>query len=44
MTTTIWEHFSIVPDPCVDRTKLHRLQDILNNPAPVGHWQEASLA
>lgn len=29
MASSIWEHFSIVPDPRVDRTKLHKLEDIL---------------
>ena len=29
MATSIWEHFSILPDPRVDRTKLHKLEDIL---------------
>ncbi len=29
MATSVWEHFSIVPDPRVDRTKLHKLEDIL---------------
>ncbi len=26
---SVWEHFSVVPDPRMDRTKLHKLQDIL---------------
>jgi len=29
MASSIWEHFSIMPDPRVDRTKLHNLEDIL---------------
>jgi predicted transposase YbfD/YdcC len=29
MAASIREHFSIVPDPRVDRTKLHKLEDIL---------------
>lgn len=29
MATSIWEHFCIVPDPRVERTKLHKLEDIL---------------
>jgi predicted transposase YbfD/YdcC len=29
MATSIWEHFSTLPDPRVDRTKLHKLEDIL---------------
>jgi len=29
MATSIWEHFSILPDPRVERTKLHKLEDIL---------------
>jgi len=29
MALSIWEHFSIVPDPRLDRTKLHKLEDIL---------------
>ncbi len=29
MATSIWEHFSVIPDPRVDRTKLHKLEDIL---------------
>lgn len=29
MATSIWEHFCIVPDPRVERTRLHRLEDIL---------------
>lgn len=29
MATSIWEHFCILPDPRVDRTKLHKLEDIL---------------
>ena len=29
MATSVWEHFSIVPDPRVNRTKLHKLEDIL---------------
>jgi len=28
-TSSIWEHFSILPDPRVERTKLHKLEDIL---------------
>ena len=29
MASSIWEHFSVVPDPRVDRTQLHKLEDIL---------------
>jgi predicted transposase YbfD/YdcC len=29
MATSIWEHFCVLPDPRVDRTKLHKLEDIL---------------
>lgn len=29
MAASIWEHFSIIPDRRVDRTKLHKLEDIL---------------
>jgi predicted transposase YbfD/YdcC len=29
MATSIWEHFSVIPDPRVERTKLHTLEDIL---------------
>ena len=29
MAASIWEHFSVIPDPRVDRTKLHKLEDIL---------------
>jgi hypothetical protein len=29
MATSIWEHFPVVADPRVDRTKLHKLEDIL---------------
>jgi len=29
MATSIWKHFSILPDPRIDRTKLHKLEDIL---------------
>ncbi len=29
MATSIWEDFSIVPDPRVERTQLHKLEDIL---------------
>ena len=29
MAASIWGHFSITPDPRVDRTKLHKLEDIL---------------
>lgn len=29
MATSIWEHFCILPDPRVERTKLHKLEDIL---------------
>jgi predicted transposase YbfD/YdcC len=29
MAVSIWEHFSVIPDPRVDRTKLHKLEDIL---------------
>jgi predicted transposase YbfD/YdcC len=29
MATSIWEHFCLLPDPRVDRTKLHKLEDIL---------------
>ena len=29
MATSIWGHFSVLPDPRVDRTKLHKLEDIL---------------
>lgn len=29
MATSIWEHFSVLPDPRVDRTKLHKLSDII---------------
>jgi predicted transposase YbfD/YdcC len=29
MATSIWEHFSVLPDPRVERTKLHKLEDIL---------------
>lgn len=29
MTTSVWKHFSTLPDPRVDRTKLHKLEDIL---------------
>lgn len=29
MATSIWEHFSIIPDPRVERTQLHKLEDIL---------------
>ena len=29
MTASIWDHFAIVPDPRIERTKKHRLQDIL---------------
>src|SRR5512146_1235810 len=29
MATSIWEHFWVLPDPRVDRTKLHKLEDIL---------------
>ena len=29
MATSIWEHFGTLPDPRVERTKLHRLEDIL---------------
>jgi predicted transposase YbfD/YdcC len=29
MATSVWEHFWILPDPRVDRTKLHKLEDIL---------------
>ena len=29
MAGSIWEHFSVIPDPRVDRTKLHKLEDIL---------------
>ncbi len=26
---TIWEYFSILPDPRVERTRLHKLEDII---------------
>jgi hypothetical protein len=29
MAASIWEHLSIIADPRVDRTKLHKLEDIL---------------
>jgi len=29
MATTIWDHFWVLPDPRMDRTKLHKLEDIL---------------
>ena len=29
MATSIWKHFNSLPDPRVDRTKLHKLEDIL---------------
>jgi predicted transposase YbfD/YdcC len=29
MATSIWDHFRILPDPRVERTKLHKLEDIL---------------
>ena len=29
MRKSIWDHFAAVPDPRVERTKLHKLQDIL---------------
>jgi predicted transposase YbfD/YdcC len=29
MATSIWEHFCIVPDPRVERTQLHSLEDVL---------------
>jgi predicted transposase YbfD/YdcC len=29
MATSIWEHFHILPDPRVERAKLHKLEDIL---------------
>jgi len=29
MASSIWEHFSVVSDPRLDRTKLHKLEDIL---------------
>lgn len=29
MATSIWKYFAILPDPRVDRTKLHKLEDIL---------------
>lgn len=29
MATSIWEHFSVLCDPRIDRTKLHKLEDIL---------------
>ena len=29
METTLWEYFQVLPDPRVERTKLHRLEDIL---------------
>jgi len=29
MATSIREHFHILPDPRVERTKLHKLEDIL---------------
>lgn len=29
MAASTWEHFSITPDPRVDRNKLHKLGDIL---------------
>lgn len=27
--TTIFKHFSSLEDPCIERTKLHRLEDII---------------
>jgi predicted transposase YbfD/YdcC len=29
MATSIWKHFSVLPDPRVERTRLHKLEDII---------------
>jgi len=29
MASSIWEHFSILPDPRVERTRVHKLEDII---------------